>query len=139
MTKLFMLTQGSYSDYHVCGIYSTQELAGRASVLFGDDNNDVKEIELDEIPEAPPNLIRFQVEMGRNGEAPWLRRVAAVTGHGAPYFYERSFSPNKNLQVAVVCVWAEDPTHAIKIVNEKRIQMVASGEWDAGVEAISRK
>ena len=26
-------------------------------------------------------------------------------------------------------VWAKDSTHAIKIMNEKRTQMIAMGEW----------
>jgi hypothetical protein len=29
-----------------------------------------------------------------------------------------------------ILIWANDKTHAVKIANEKRIQMIASGKWD---------
>ena len=34
MTSIYVLTEGSYSDYHIVGVYSTKELAKEAQSLY---------------------------------------------------------------------------------------------------------
>jgi hypothetical protein len=35
-------------------------------------------------------------------------------------------------------VWAKDESHAVKIANERRVQLIASGQWEADWEAWRR-
>ena len=51
-TKVFLVSDGWYSDRCVRGIYSTAEKAELAKKVFSA-NNDVEEWTLDEIPGAP--------------------------------------------------------------------------------------
>lgn len=39
------------------------------------------------------------------------------------------YHKEKNIISLCICVWAEDSKHAVKIANEKRIQLIALNRW----------
>ena len=125
MATIYLVTNGSYSDYHVLGVYSTKEKAEHAKRLFASDNG-IWEYELDGIPDSPPGMLAYHVSMLVSGD---VKEVWQDTVEG---FESRWYvAPQWGADVIVVFhVWARDTTHAVKISNEWRAQIVALGLWD---------
>jgi hypothetical protein len=124
--KIYVVTSGSYSDYHIVALYSTEEQAQKALEL-GDEETRIEEYELDsfQIPEHPP------------GHKPWLVRIEYNTSKIVltfqEYFLERSeWSPMETFhdlegfgpEFWVRC-WARDDEHAEKIALDKYYQYKA--------------
>ena len=115
---VYVVTDGDYSDYRICAICATLEMAEYAKRLYGADN-DIEEWVLDELPEHPKGLLYFTVYMEHNGH------VHSVGQSSPPYNPARTGELEPSWGGRMSCsVWAEDKQHAVKIVNEKRIQML---------------
>jgi hypothetical protein len=117
---LYVVTSGEYSDYRVRGIYSTHEKAEQARDFFNTEN-DIEEHEIDALPEHPPGMLRYTVLMDRDGRVDSVARVDA----GGSY-YEWTV---RDAVFVGFHVWARDETHAIKIANDRRAQLLASNLW----------
>lgn len=129
MSTIYVVTQGDYSDYHICGVYSTEENATRAAELFSRANQacDVEEYELDILSDCPNGMLPYIVLMEQNGNAAADRISAAQV--------PREWKPfGDGLRVCFE-MYACSETHAIKIANERRLQLIASGEWTTDREA----
>lgn len=139
MKKIYAVNSGAYSDYRVVALFSTPERAQEFMAAVPDsDYNEIEEFELD------PNtadLIRrgysiWTVHMLRNGDTERVARndpeVYAVTNVGHR-IWRRTQAPayvGKGIpDILTSTVWAKSETQAVKIVNEHRVQMIASGEW----------
>jgi hypothetical protein len=117
--KIYLVTDGEYSDYRIVGAFSTMEKAERGKVLLAS-YNDVEEFELDGIPGSPPGLLPFKAVMKRNGDNAnaWRETIDGfkpahrfTQWDGGMWFWTYTF--------------ARDKEHAIKIANEKRIMELA--------------
>lgn len=136
---VWVVEQGSYSDYRVIGVFSTQANAEL-----------IKErINKDGLYE-PATVAEWPFDPGieglRKGYTPWtvlmqqdgsieeirqddlfLSLVSTVQ------LWERSQSPYYQRRgvpdVLRGNIWAKDSTHAIKIMNEHRAQFIALGTW----------
>jgi hypothetical protein len=128
--KLFLVSDGCYSDYRICGIYTTQEKAELARKLYAADN-DVEEWEVDAMPDHPPGLFAFQVIMDREGS------VSLVSFYDAEAMPNRTWMPSGNLGVRFY-MWAKDEEHAVKIANERRAALVADNVWTTNYLAWER-
>lgn len=128
MTKVYMVTDGSYSDYRVLGIYSTKAKAEKAKVLFNADN-DVDPIELDATPEVPPGMLRWVVEMDRNGNVKDVSRETCEY-HSSHASVWKPF--DKDVTYLRAAIWAKDEEHAVKVANEWRTRIVANNLWING-------
>ena len=42
MKKIYVLTEGDYSDYHIVGVYSTPELAQEAQTLYPEEDDELE-------------------------------------------------------------------------------------------------
>ena len=102
------------------------------------DYNELEEFELDQ---NTADIIRrgystWKVHMLRDGstEGIWKTdlNIYDVT-HVGHQIWRRTQAPaykGKGIpDILTSTVWAKDETHAIKIVNEHRIQVISSGEW----------
>ena len=133
--KIFIVTSGAYSDYHINAAFSTKENAEKYNKLYANsDFEDIEEFEVDD-EMALINRIRdekitiYLVCMDRDGniketikESPSISLVKELlTGKQKPVLYADCMD---------MCVIAKDEKHAIKIVNEKRTQMIANNEWN---------
>lgn len=134
MTTLYMVTDGCYSDYRICGIYSTPEKAAHAKLLFNADN-EIEEIELDAVPSTPPGLLPWNVKMDKNGNTDRVYRDSAETSPS----YEWAPYGDAYASFVLFRIWARDEDHAIKIANEKRVALIASGEWTTDWNAWCRR
>jgi len=151
---IYIVTSGSYSDYHICAVFDTEELAEKYCQFYNCYNPEesyknysIEEFTLNPaVTEIPKNLIPYRVAMTLEGEYSecrlssynmvtekggeiecWdaaLPKISAYTGQVIPW--------NEKLeskQHIITFVLAKDETHAVKIVNEKRAQIVALNLW----------
>jgi len=131
---IYIVTDGCYSDYHICGVYSTKELAEEAKKRFGAEW--LEEHELDAMPGKPLGMYRWKVDIDREGNASniYLASCEDVT-EKIDYF----FDGYEKLEFLHIEVWAKDEKHAIKIANERRAMLIASGEWDKEAKEIDER
>lgn len=136
---IYIVTQGSYSDYHVVDVFDDKEMAQAVvdSYNAGNpyDESRVEEYVLNSGPETgDTGLYPYCVWMERNGdtvrveqggrEAPnWL--TLARTGR-TTYFPKGELSTSKIMET---CMFARNEEHAVKIANERRTMAIAKEEW----------
>jgi hypothetical protein len=137
---LYAVSRGSYSDYSVVAIFSTRERAEQHMATFPDSDYN----KLEEYPLNPPFVDRWQkgyrvwhVVMLRDGTT---EKCNLDNGHywlsdcPSYYLWRRTKAPayaGRGIPDALNAkVLAKSQSHAIKIANEKRAQMIANGEWD---------
>ena len=117
MKTIYVLTEGSYSDYHIVGVYSTKELAEEAQSLH--DCAQIEKYQLDNIPEHPPGMKSWGVRI-QNGII-----ESSCTWLIDPFYEdvpsEREYSGNGESLYMVNC-WAVDKEHAEKIALDKYYQ-----------------
>jgi len=132
--KVYIVTDGAYSSYTIRAVFSSKEKAQ----AFIDDNaywlddcypGIIETYTLDrtcEIDELMKNGHRFfEVRMKKNGDTVL---VEDITGEE---YGEDKYSVRYGIMEDVLrltCV-ASDMQHAIKIANERRAYLIASGEW----------
>lgn len=139
MNKVWIIEQGCYSDYHVVGIFSTREKAQRVcdwvNAMEPYDRAEIAERALDPVvDELNAGLRQWRVHMLRDGSTEYIKQQDSTYGmEGACELWDRPNAPahkGKNMPVVLTAtVWATDADHAIKVVNERRVKMIASGEW----------
>ena len=123
MTKVFMITQGSYSDYRAVGIFSTKEKAQRVldALNIYDKNEDIEEYELDELDTLANKFERgykiYWIEMNYDGEVVKLHQTEDIAIW---------INNNKNTGKLWGQILAKNDKQAIKIMNDKRAQILAS-------------
>jgi hypothetical protein len=126
MKTVFVVTEGEYSDYHIEGIYSTPEIA---KGIHGE-NCDVEEWEIDRWSEEyRQGLYFFDVYMTRDGET--NHRGTSSVFRNPPPSGSNVIIPYYKANTTEFCfrMWARDERHAIKIANERRVQLIAGGTW----------
>jgi hypothetical protein len=137
---IWVVEQGSYSDYRVVGVFSTERNAKliadaiNAARDYGDKAT-VEQWALDPaVEDLNAGRRRWRVLMRRDGLVEsvtqndslydvneqvhiwWREKAPAYQGKGVPNVLEAT-------------VWASDAEHAIKITAEHRARMIAMGEW----------
>lgn len=135
--KVYLVTCGDYSDYHIEGAFSSKELAKEYITHTGAplDSNyySIEEIELDQaIPYIRQGMNIYGLTMRTDGSLSgqvYKCESWSVRYRDPEYWYKSGYvDPDSDLKFAYFQVWAKDETHAIKICNEKRIQMCAHPE-----------
>jgi hypothetical protein len=122
--KLYVLTRGEYSDYHIVGIYTDETLLESAKNLFLD--VDVEEWESNLVPAAPVGLLPYRVEMNKAGD---IIKIDRETVDGfADDLENRTWYPSRKKAIHFF-MWAKDEKHAAKIAGEKRIKLLALNLW----------
>ena len=128
--KIYLVSQGDYSDYHIVGAFSTHKKAKAFVDRFTVDreydayfkNYRIASYDIDALePAARKDMIWVHLVMGRDG-----RTWNVTTGPDVPNKPMRELYRNDRLMVTVE---AKDVAHAVKIANEIRTRMIARGEW----------
>ena len=143
MNTVWIIEQGSYSDYRVVGVFSTKENAQAVCDRINKDES----YERATIDEWPMNPGVEAINQGHEVYLVWMLRDGTVEkvkceSEGCDFqwalndkltVWRRSEAPayqGKNVQDCLHGrVFAKDKQHAIKIVNERRTQMIAQGQW----------
>lgn len=125
-TKVYIVTEGKYSDRRNIGVFTTLDAANATG-------GDVEEWFLDNIAGAPGHYSFFQIYMDREGNV----RSSRVTEYygkppANPHFIKSGWTIFWGIEMrgCLECsVWAKDLIHAVKIVNERRAQLIAENKW----------
>ncbi len=121
----YVLTDGEYSDYHILGVYSTKDNAESAALLFNI-TNPPEEWEIDAPAGPGDGMLPWCVKMDVDGRG-CAERESAQYFEG---FLADGWRPYGDGVSVAFYMWAHDAKHATKIANERRAQLIASGEWD---------
>ena len=139
---IWVIEQGSYSDYRVVGVFTSKanatavvEKIKKNEYLY--DEPSIAEWPLDPaVDEINAGMSKFRVLMLNDGFVEDIRRTDTDTYDlaGSAHVWERTKAPayrgQKDIKDALdATVWATDEQHAIKIVNEMRVQWLATGKW----------
>lgn len=137
MTTVWAIEEGEYSDYHVVGVFTSKENAEKVLEKLKDKYTYPTLVEwpLDPaVAELNQGLSQYLVWMLKDGSVESVKQqeFSAYNLAGEIRVWERSkvpFFKGEKPDILTATVWATDDKHAIKIVNEKRIQMLASEQW----------
>lgn len=122
MTTAYILTEGEYSDYHIIGVYSTEELAKKAQFVYAD--SQIEEYQLDNVPDYPPGMKAWYVNINANKpEKPGCSQMSPGWGTKIPF--ESEYTDHTGRSNYLVYCWAVDEEHAIKIAQDKFYQHLA--------------
>lgn len=120
MGKVYVVSEGEYSDFRVVAIFDDKDRAGLFKAAIKSEN-DISEYELNE-PSFAPGYESFIVEMSENGNVVRVERFGGIAD-GVFDFYRR------DPRIGIVNCWARDAEHAVKIANEKRAMLIAENRW----------
>lgn len=140
---IYIVTNGSYSDYHICAVFSSREKADEAKVLLTGayDEARVEEYEVDDFnfPEMPKGMLPYGVVMLKDGTVKETRResVESIDDANRKFGWEPYSSDDKS--GVFFSVWAKDEKHAVKIANERRTMLIANNEWTENFEEWLKK
>lgn len=138
--KIYVLTEGSYSDYHIEAVFSTEDKALQYIEWYNKEHSagyfsihDIEEWDLD--PLNPEYIKRkmhlYSVQMWKDGT---VRQVWAVENFNdinkIKYCEFGKFERPNDPILLMETVWAKDKDHAVKIVNEHRSQILANNIWN---------
>jgi hypothetical protein len=139
MKKVYAVSSGSYSDYRVNAIFSTKKLAEEFMRFIPDgEYNRIEEYEIDpqDVDLVKRGYSIWSVHMLKDGntESITKRDINSFSirniGH---QIWRRTKAPafkGKGIpDILTSVVWAKTKQQAIKIVNEHRAQMIATGKW----------
>ena len=124
--KVYLVTEGDHSDYHVCCVCSTLDKARRAKAIYAAD--DIEELELDKWPEVPKGKLRYSVVMDKEGNTAGASHISA---EGAWNMEEILPVPCFRKSSYRFTMFARDEKHAVKIANDRRAQMIANNQWES--------
>ena len=119
MKTVWVIEEGEYSDYHIVGIFETEDSAREVQQFIK--SGYVSEWSLNPATDQlRAGLERHHVQMYRDGRVFYARKDFNIEDRDA------WIAPDGRL---IDTVWAASYQHAIKIVNEKRTKMIAEGLW----------
>jgi len=134
MKKIYVVSSGEYSDYGIDAIFDSKGLAEKYISAFDQNCYDQMEIEEWELNpnenEVKNGRKAFCVRMDKQGntkEVEWRDSTFGLRNTSLNI----SFTYNKEL-MNCYC-FANDEKHAVKIANEKRVQLLANDSWGVDI------
>lgn len=129
LQAVFLVTRGDYSDYRVCAVFTEKALAEKYIDSFK--GNSYNEFRIENYTLNP-----YQYEL-KNDYKPFFLRMTKegncieinVKDSSSGFEDEGivvGFDIHKNMYISI---FAKDETHAIKIANEKRVQLIAKNRY----------
>ncbi len=119
--KVWVVTAGSYSDFHIVGVCSTEAAAKTYAEARDDHGYDGYDV--DDVGMTPKGMKAFRVVMHRDGHVPPnpyrvpLRPYVELLDHDPEDEWETWDDTDQKFYAEM---WAKDERHAVKIANERR-------------------
>lgn len=138
MNTIWVVEVGNYSDYRVAGVFTTEEKAkvvyDRLLVSNSHEDPVISEWPLDPgVDEMNQGMSIWRCVMGKNGHVEQTHQQPAsdrlYTEFRVIKRSEHAYYGPDAQDVLEAKVWATDKDHAIKIVNEKRTELIAMNKW----------
>lgn len=141
---IWVVEQGEYSDYRVVGVFSSKEDAQQIADAINDNTSDkatVAEWPLNPaVNELRQGFTPYLVDMREDGTVERCEQweISGYEIAGYTQMWRRTQAPAyrgnpDKPDVLQTLIWAKDADHAVKITNEHRTRMIATGEWAADV------
>jgi hypothetical protein len=123
--KIYIITTGDYSDYSIEGVFDSEEKADRYLEAFPTSDATIEAHEVNPYDEDIQAGYRtYEVVMDRQGGV-----ISARQSNEPSYYAETLMSlDEKRLSSRA---FTKSKERAIEIANERRIQMIADGKWEA--------
>ena len=124
---VFVITRGSYSDYHICAVTTDPERAKRLAEIYSDRMDDayVETYDTEETPHLGPNdRLPFVVNFSQIGEVLKSSGRASIEYPFTPGVSAGKDALDRSTYVRVA-LYAPDWTTALKIAQDKRAQFLA--------------
>ena len=115
--KIYVITKGSYSDYHICAVSTNQKNAEKLQKIFSGrwDQAMIEEYESDQyLTETESGMELYKCVMGKDGTI-----LADVSIIDLDYINDCDFRVRDVANRYLVYVWAKDSKHAKKIATDK--------------------
>ena len=129
MTEIYLVVSGQYSDFGPEAAFSNRSLAqayvDKRDEVEGLNNRDIDIYTLDTPPE---NWVSTTVWMSKTGEVTQTPH-ADMFGRCEGFDFWGRLEHNDPLDTLVWNVRTDNKEHAIKVVNEKRVQIIAADLW----------
>lgn len=124
MKTAYVCTEGTYSDYHICGVFDDKELAEKFCQCFG---CEIEEWSLNPFAvELKKGYWPYFVRMTKEGEVLEVGKRPLSYGLNRDVYGELGFDISKHMYL--FCM-AKSDKHAVKIANEHRVSLIASNQW----------
>lgn len=133
-SKVWLVSHGDYSEYTIDGVFDTEEKA-KAFASYWDGVKgeseyapcyEVEEMALNPgIPQIRKGYKLFLVRMGRDGDTLDVY-VCNFVGDDVSEIFREDWRGSSHL---LTYCWAKDEQHAVKIANERRVQLIAGNLW----------
>ena len=121
---IYVCTEGSYSNYHICGIFDDKELAEIFCEKFCD-HAVIEEWKLNPYEsELYDDYSPYFVVMSKDGNVIKINNTILYNSDSENIPYINFYN---NMCINVI---AKTKEHAIKIANEHRIQLIALNKWE---------
>ena len=127
MDTIYIVTSGSYSDYGIRAVFDSKELAQKFIDKSSFDEYDPWGIEEYEINPNKDKIMNeyfyYFVRMEKNGNCKEVYKSRYFDGKiGVVHGFD--------VHTAMCCnMYAKNDEHAIKIANEKRMEVLALNKW----------
>lgn len=138
MKKVYLVTSGEYSDYRVDAVFSSKELAQKFIDSFKKEEkysyggfNDILEMDIDPSElEIREGLRPYCVTISKEGAISELEIPTfcgdLFNGFNPQDLTKWNFNWKNNY---TTYMFARDGAHAVKIANDRRIQIIALNKW----------
>ena len=133
MKTVYILTEGSYSDYHIVATFSTKELAEEAKKHCP--YSEIEEYELDalEIPEHPPGHTAWSVNINAKiNTIDCVSQRDSLNGFEPKEKYCEGAGVRGESNYFIVNCWARDQERAERIALDKFYQW----KWEKENEVV---
>lgn len=126
--KVYVITKGTYSNYHICAVATDKEKAEKLAKIYTDRDDDagVEEYDTEAEVDLLAGRIPYEVEFDPCGEVRRAYPNAECRGGFKPRITEVFY--RGNITKIYVCLFASSEEEAIKIAAEKRAQFLAERE-----------
>lgn len=125
MSSIYVVTDGCYSDYHICGVFTNKERA-QAFVDSRCKSGTIEQYGLDDwLTEREQGLEFYMVHMTLTGDNASVKVESAPDNQYPEGYIGRPLIESIPDWFAMT-IWAKDEAHALKIANDRRTQMIAS-------------
>jgi len=120
---IYIVTKGRYSNYKIVAAFTHRE-AAKACAALQTGKYDHARVELHQLDPLP--------DQADKGRAVWTVEMNTAGDSKVEHCWWNEIDQNPDKRddgYWVMYIEANDEQHAVKIANERRVQMIAAGEW----------
>lgn len=139
MKKVYIITDGDYSDYHIVAVFDDKKLANKFIKKFYIGNYyepRIEEHELNPLQElSKKGCNAYFINISQDGErldfvSPEYASVSDFNRYNEPpKLYYPIVDYNENHKMFYMTIWAKDKAHAKKIAIDKRREAAVKLGW----------